>query len=115
VRHRQSAELIMGPLADVVGRSPLAVGAMACAIDRAQARSREVAISGPVRDDRTVALVAVVHRAWSPNSVLAWGDSDVALLEDRPLVDGRPAAYVCENFACELPVTEPEDLAALLR
>jgi hypothetical protein len=38
----------------------------------------------------------------------------VPLLEGRTPVDGRAAAYVCENFTCQRPVTEPEELAALL-
>jgi hypothetical protein len=36
------------------------------------------------------------------------------LLADRPLVDGKPAAYVCERYACQRPVTTPEELRALL-
>jgi uncharacterized protein YyaL (SSP411 family) len=113
-RLRESAEMIMGPLAVVVARSPLAISALACAMDRAQSRSREVAISGPTGDERTRRLVSTVHATWAPNIVLAWGDAEVELLADRPLVEGRPAAYVCENFACQRPVVEPEELAALL-
>jgi uncharacterized protein YyaL (SSP411 family) len=114
-RLRQRAFEIMGPLAAVVGQSPLAVSSLACAMDRALAPSREVAVSGAAEDARTQALVGTVHRHWLPDTVLAWGGgSGVELLDDRPLVAGAPAAYVCENFACNRPVTDPAELAALL-
>ncbi len=63
----------------------------------------------------THALVRTVTHRFDPLRVLAWGDPDaVPLLEDRPTVDGRAAAYVCRNFACDRPVTKPDELAALL-
>jgi hypothetical protein len=56
-----------------------------------------------------------------PNHVLAVADAKddrsreaVALLLERPQIDGRPTAYVCERFTCKLPVTEPAELAAQL-
>ena len=38
----------------------------------------------------------------------------VALLRDRVAINGAATAYVCEHFACKLPVTTPEALAAQL-
>jgi len=111
---RERAEAIMRPLGAAVERSPLAVSSLGCAMDRALARSREIAIVGPTDDPRTIALLAVVHSRWLPEAVLAWGSADVGLLSDRPLVNGAPAAYVCENFACQRPVTDPDQLAATL-
>jgi uncharacterized protein YyaL (SSP411 family) len=40
--------------------------------------------------------------------------SAVPLLADRPQLDGKATAYVCQNFACTMPVTEPGKLAAQL-
>jgi uncharacterized protein YyaL (SSP411 family) len=112
---RRRALDVIGPMATLVARNPLAVASMALAADRALARSREVAIAGDAGDARTLALVRTVREVWMPDAVLAWGDPDgVELLAGRPLVDGAPAAYVCENFTCTLPVTEPAQLASLL-
>jgi uncharacterized protein YyaL (SSP411 family) len=56
-----------------------------------------------------------VREVFRPHLVLAGGEPDgVPLLQGRGPVDGRPAAYVCERFACKAPVTAPDELAALL-
>ena len=50
--------------------------------------------------------------AFDPNVVVAFGPADdVPLLEGKTLVDGKPAVYVCERFACRAPVTDPALLA----
>ncbi|MGI3782670.1 MAG: hypothetical protein ACRYG2_18055, partial [Janthinobacterium lividum] len=77
----------------------------------------EVAVVGPAGQERD----ALVRLAWSlapAGSVVVAGDgtSDggFALLEDRPVRDGRPTAYVCRGFVCRLPVTGADALAAEL-
>ncbi|MGL4651559.1 MAG: thioredoxin domain-containing protein, partial [Caldilineaceae bacterium] len=80
--------------------------------------SQEVAIVGDAANAATQALLAEVRKRYLPTTVLAAKAPDAAaplpLLEGRDLVNGLPAAYVCENYACKLPVTDPTALAALL-
>jgi uncharacterized protein YyaL (SSP411 family) len=42
------------------------------------------------------------------------GEKNEAIRAMSP-IDGKPAAYVCENFTCKTPVTNPEQLAGLLK
>ena len=71
-------------------------------------------IKALVGDDRAP-LEQVVRAEFRPHLVLAGGEADgVPLLEGREPVGGRAAAYVCERFACRRPVTEPDELRALL-
>jgi uncharacterized protein len=95
---------------------PTAFGHLLQAMDFHLAPTREVAVVG---DPAGAALLtAVVRERLRPHLVLAGGPGDqrsaVPLLEGRTAVDGRAAAYVCERFACLRPVTEPDDLRALL-
>ena len=61
-------------------------------------------------------LAAVVRGGFYPHVVLAGGGgSAVPLLAGREPVDGQAAAYVCERFTCELPVTRAEELAKSLQ
>ena len=78
---------------------------------------REIAIVGEPGDDRDeLARVAAVPPR--PGTVVVVSDPDhadrVPLLAGRGPLDGRPAAYVCRDLACERPVTSPEELAASL-
>jgi len=114
-RWRSTALEVISPLAPAVVRSPLALGNLAWALELAVAPVREVAIAGDPAAADTSALVRTVVERFDPVRVLAWGASDgVPLMADRTPVDGHAAAYVCRNFACERPVTEPGELAALL-
>jgi uncharacterized protein YyaL (SSP411 family) len=90
---------------------PQAFGHLLCAADFYLAPVREVAIVGP----EPGALLDVVRHGYRPHLVLAGGEGDdVPLLRDRSPVDGRAAAYVCEHFVCQAPVTEPDALARAL-
>ena len=94
-----------------LGEAPSAFGWTLCALDLYFSPRREIAIVGPPSSE--VARTALA--GFDPNAVVAFGPADgVPLLEGKDLVDGRPAVYVCERFACRAPVTEPALLAAAL-
>jgi uncharacterized protein len=101
---------------DALGRAPTVFGAALCALDRYLGPSREVAIVGdPASPDTRSLLDEVLAKRFVPNVVVAVAPAGVVpqgltLLEGRPQIDGEPTAYVCERFACKLPVTRPEDL-----
>ena len=85
-------------------RAPSAFGWGLVALDLHLSPPRELAIAGPVDSD--VARAAL--EPWQPRTVVAVGPAeDVPLLAGKGLVDGRPAVYVCERFACRAPVTDP--------
>jgi uncharacterized protein YyaL (SSP411 family) len=88
-------------------RAPSAFGWALCALDLYLAPPRELAIVGSPEDE--VARAALSR--FEPNAVVAFGPSEaVPLLAGKGLVDGKPAVYVCERFACRAPVTDPADL-----
>jgi uncharacterized protein YyaL (SSP411 family) len=88
------------------------------AIDLALADVAEVAVVGDPDAEATRGLLAVAAGAYTPTRVVAAGPGDgrteVPLLRNRPLRDGRPTAYVCRAFACREPVTDADALAAQL-
>jgi uncharacterized protein len=102
--------------------APTGFGQALSALDLYLSPVREVAIVGDPSGDDTRRLVdEVTVRRFLPNHVLAVASPQdqeaagtVALLEGRAPRNGRATAYVCERFACRLPVTDSEALAAQL-
>jgi uncharacterized protein YyaL (SSP411 family) len=116
-RFRAVAERVLASFADSLSRFPGAFSHLMTALDRYLAVPQEVAIAGRPGDEDTEALLAVVRRAYLPNTAVALRRPDegenelIPLLRGRTAIEGKAAAYVCERFACQRPVTTPEDLA----
>ena len=116
--YRNQAAQILLVMKEAMTRQPTGFGRLLCALNTFLSPSQEVAIVGDPAAAETQALVRAVQRRYLPNTVLAFKRSGEAsllpLLENRDLVGGKAAAYVCENYACQLPVTEVQALEKLL-
>jgi uncharacterized protein YyaL (SSP411 family) len=116
--YRDEASRIFLLMKDAMGQQPTGFGRMLGGLDTLLSRSQEIAIVGDPDEEATQVLLRQVRKRHLPHTVVALKrpdeKSDLPLLANRTLVDGKPAAYVCENFACKLPVNTPEELSALL-
>ena len=94
------------------------------ALDFSLAKPREVVIAGKLDSEGAKDLLNEVNRHFLPNRILIladggdgqkfFGEKNEAIAAMSP-VDGKPAAYVCENFTCKAPVTDAKALRELLR
>jgi len=94
---------------------PSAFGNWLCATDVIITGIQEIAIIGELQKQETQALNSVVWETLRPYTVLAQTaypppEGSPPLLRDRPMVDGKPSAYVCRNMACDSPATSPQEL-----
>jgi len=132
-RHREAAMAALGTLRDVAARFPQGAGWGLAVAEAFLAGPDEIAVVGPPTDDRTAALHKAAMLGATPGAVIAIGDGtsvgdpdhaaspdgigasrDIPLLAGRGLVGDQPAAYVCRNFTCRLPVTSADELLAAL-
>jgi uncharacterized protein YyaL (SSP411 family) len=111
----------MRPLHGVIGQAPTAFGRMLCALDFYLSSPSEVALIGQLLAGDMLEMVRAVWGPYVPNKVVAAGEPGdkvaaeiVPLLADRPQVDGKATAYVCRNYVCEAPTTDPEEVVRLL-
>jgi uncharacterized protein YyaL (SSP411 family) len=111
-------------MADLMARHPTGFGRFLCALDFNLGPVVEVALVAPAPGDSRdgfAALAAEVFGRYLPNRVVVGAGegnpaaaAGIPLLEGRSAVAGKATAYVCRNYACELPATEPAALAEQL-
>ncbi|MGX1132791.1 uncharacterized protein YyaL (SSP411 family) [Streptomyces glaucescens] len=116
--HRTAAERALGVVRVLGPRVPRFIGWGLAVAEALLDGPREVAVVGPALDDagtRTLHRTALLGTA--PGAVVAYGvagGEEFPLLADRPLMGGEPTAYVCRNFTCDAPTTDPERLRIAL-
>ena len=115
-RYADAVDRALRGIQRALAAAPLGFAQWLCALDFALAQPKEIAMIG--EGDDAQKLLEVVWHDYRPNQVVALArpgeEAPIPLLRDRPQINGRATAYVCEHFACQMPVNEPEALAAQL-
>ena len=121
--HLQGADRIFAAFASEAGRLPSAHTQLMSALLRGAGPSLEVVVAGERGAADTEKLLATVRRTYLPQAAVLLvppgKDGEkirkiAAFAEAYGPVEGRAAAYVCQNFECQLPTTDPKKLEELL-
>ncbi|MDX6248242.1 MAG: uncharacterized protein QOF10_1602, partial [Kribbellaceae bacterium] len=107
VRYEAAAEQALKASAALAGRAPRFAGRALAVAETVASGPLEIAIVG---DSDELLRIALTDSVWGTAVVRGAPGLDVPLMAGRELLDGRPAAYVCQKFTCRLPVVLPEDL-----
>jgi hypothetical protein len=113
--HRARATRLAEAFRSQWAGAPHALPVMLCGLADLLAEPAHVVLAGDPRDPAFAALAGVVHAAPPFSAPLPLLTSDCAAwaADMKPLA-GRPTAYLCRDFACQAPVTEPAALSVLL-
>ena len=119
--YRERAGAVLDNLSGGMVQVSGAFGRLLSALDFYLSTPYEVAIIGEREAPDTKMLLETVYSSYLPNKVVAGSyENDeeatqlVPLLANRPMRGGRPTAYVCVNYACQSPTTDPAELARQL-
>lgn len=114
-----TAQKLLDRLAPVVANYPLAFGYLGSQFEFATNEVHEIALVGDSASSEMGALLDVINTPFRPNQVVAKVEGEgaaerIPLLQDRDQLNGKPTAYVCQHYVCQLPVTTPDALEGQL-
>jgi uncharacterized protein YyaL (SSP411 family) len=119
-RYRARAEEIFSAFSGYLTRFPTALPRLLAAVDYHSDFPREIVLSGELGDARLETLRDVIFASDQMNRVVALADRSDSLNGLSPLVEGRrpepdeARVFICENFACQRPISDPAELESAL-
>ena len=122
-KHEESALLLSKSFSNNVTNAPQAFTHFLCGLDFAKGPSNEIVLLYSDDKDELKPFLKELHADYTPNKVIvALKDDDkhelkkiIPFIKDYDILKGKPTAYVCKNFACSLPVTEPKQMIEILQ
>lgn len=117
--YQNAGTAVLRKLAELAALNPSSFGRLLSVLDFYLGSPLEIAFIGNEREEDTQRLLRLVYDHYLPNRVVMLlsdgaNGEDWPLLDSRFKIDGRPTAYVCQNYACQQPVTDPAELAQQL-
>jgi len=120
---QDSAARIIGTFHSTLERMAVALPQMLAALDSTVREPVQIVVAGPRNDPATTEFLRVIGGRYLPDKIVLLADGEknqewlqqhIETIRQMIPLDGKPAVYVCRNFACELPVTDAEKLEAML-
>ena len=122
--YRNAAEKTLQLFRGHLDKAPQVVPQMLGALDFHLSRPKQIVIAGKADSTDTRAMVSAIHERYLPNAIVILangGESQKALAKLLPFletirrIDGKATAYVCVNYACQLPTSDASKMVALLQ
>jgi uncharacterized protein len=113
--YREKADQTLAAFHRTLTTAPHAMPRMMAASDYHRGKPRQIVIAGQPDAADTEALLKAVHARFIPNKIVLLADGGkgqaelarrLPFLRDLQPLDGKATAYVCEHYACKLPVTD---------
>ncbi|RMG48645.1 MAG: thioredoxin domain-containing protein, partial [Acidobacteria bacterium] len=120
---RRMAEKTLTLFGERLQQQPQSLPQMLVALDFYLDTPRQIIIAGKRQGADTRRLLGVIYQRYLPNSVLLLADGAagqeyfsqrIPFFKQVKMIDGKATAYICQNFACQLPTTDPQTVAKLL-
>ncbi len=118
-KYRDLAEQALTLIGESALRHPLGFARWLSAAENAQENTKQVAVLGEAGEENFERMLKVIRAEYRPGVVVAASSHPAqkdtpALLHERPLINGRATAYVCEGFVCQKLTTEEDVLGKQL-
>lgn len=117
----QMAEESLKLFANSIEKAPTSFGAALLSVNFVEGDSQEIVIAGSHNDSKIDQFIRPLHGQFLPRAVVIFHDPEdnkirdlVPYISDFGMKDGKPTAYVCQNYACELPTTDPDKMLELI-
>ena len=116
---RNLAEVMLGKIQSAAIQYPTAFAMWLNALDFSTQAVREVALLGDQTDPLMQTMVDAVWGQYRPNILVAISGYPPAsqaplLIQNRPLLNDLPTAYVCQGFVCKNPVNSSQEMLSMI-
>jgi len=118
--YEEAAENLAKAFSAAVDQAPSAYTQLLLGLDFGIGPSYEIVIAGECGREDTEKMIEALREVYVPNKVVLLRDSGSGITDIAPFtkeqqtIGGKAAAYVCMNYECDLPVTDPEKVRELL-
>jgi uncharacterized protein YyaL (SSP411 family) len=119
---KDKAVRTLDPISGSLASAPGAYTQSLVAADFLLSAPMEIALSGPAESEETRSLLRAIRETFSPNKVvaLAWngsgeGASPISYLKGKIPIGGKATVYICRNYTCKKPITDPAEVVRLLQ